>query len=74
MLPIRVRMALHLAGARYKYEAARETEARELLGLSPVRFHALVNAALDDPAALAAEPVVVRRLVRLREARRGVRR
>ena len=67
------RTALELAGATYKYPAVRETHAREQLGLGPVEFWARVNALLDDPAAEAELPLVVRRLRRMRAARRDVR-
>ena len=34
------------------------------------RYHQLLNAGLDDPKALAYDPMLVRRLRRVREARR----
>lgn len=43
---------------------------RERLGLTPARYHLALQRALDDPAALVAEPALVRRLLRLRERRR----
>ncbi|MFM7718346.1 MAG: DUF3263 domain-containing protein [Actinomycetota bacterium] len=43
---------------------------RERLGLTPARYQLALQRALDDPAALAAEPLLVRRLLRLRERRR----
>lgn len=67
------RLALELAGAHYKYAAVRETHARERLGLSPAAFWQKVNALLDEPAAEAEMPLVVRRLRRLRAARRDAR-
>nr|WP_307847516.1 DUF3263 domain-containing protein [Streptomyces sp. F63] len=50
---------------------AKERAIREQLGLSPVRYYQLLNALLDDPRALAHDPVTVNRLRRLREARRA---
>jgi len=67
------RTALELAGATYKYAAVRESHAREQLGLGPVEFWQRVNALLDDPAAEAELPLVVRRLRRMRSARRDAR-
>ncbi|MEU9982458.1 DUF3263 domain-containing protein [Streptomyces sp. NPDC050856] len=52
---------------------AKERVIRERLGLSPTRYYQLLNALLDDPRALAHDPVTVNRLRRLRaerEARR----
>ncbi|MGW0869709.1 DUF3263 domain-containing protein [Streptomyces sp. NPDC002740] len=52
---------------------AKERAIREELDLSPVRYYQLLNALLDDPRALAHDPVTVNRLRRVREARRGER-
>ncbi|MGC0331168.1 hypothetical protein RKD23_004158 [Streptomyces sp. SAI-170] len=52
---------------------AKERAIREELGLAPVRYFQLLNALLDDPRALAHDPVTVNRLRRVREARRGER-
>ncbi|MFJ3947475.1 MULTISPECIES: DUF3263 domain-containing protein [Streptomyces] len=52
---------------------AKEREIRERLGLAPVRYYQLLNALLDDPRALAHDPVTVNRLRRVREARRAER-
>lgn len=73
MPSVRHLMALRLAAAQYRYPGARDTDAHELLGWSPVRFWQVVDALLDDPAAMAAMPVEVNRLRRLREARRRAR-
>ncbi|MCC3770373.1 DUF3263 domain-containing protein [Streptomyces sp. UNOC14_S4] len=50
---------------------AKERAIREELGLTPTRYYQLLNALLDDEAALAFDPVTVNRLRRVREARRG---
>ncbi|MEU9520822.1 DUF3263 domain-containing protein [Streptomyces sp. NPDC048224] len=52
---------------------AKERAVREELGLAPVRYYQLLNALLDDPRALAADPVTVNRLRRVRESRRAER-
>ncbi|UCM91804.1 DUF3263 domain-containing protein [Streptomyces marincola] len=49
---------------------AKERVIRERLGISPTRYYQLLNALLDDPRALAHDPVTVNRLRRLRERRR----
>ena len=51
----------------------KERAIREELGLAPVRYYQLLNALLDDPRALAHDPVTVNRLRRVREARRAER-
>ncbi|MFI2379323.1 DUF3263 domain-containing protein [Streptomyces sp. NPDC018964] len=48
----------------------KERAIREELGLAPVRYYQLLNALLDDPRALAHDPVTVNRLRRIRETRR----
>jgi hypothetical protein len=45
----------------------------EHLGLSPTRYYQLLNALIDDPAALAHDPLLVRRLRRQRRQRRRAR-
>lgn len=54
----------------YRYEGAKQQAIRAELGLSPTRYYQLLNALVDKPEALRAEPVVVRRLQRQRQVRR----
>ncbi|MFC7306407.1 DUF3263 domain-containing protein [Streptomyces monticola] len=49
----------------------KERAIRERLGISPPRYYQLLNALLDDPRALAHDPVTVNRLRRIRDARRN---
>ncbi|MEU9124336.1 DUF3263 domain-containing protein [Streptomyces sp. NPDC048506] len=49
----------------------KERAIREQLGISPTRYYQLLNALLDDPRALAHDPVTINRLRRIREARRA---
>lgn len=72
-LTVRDHQTLRLAFAPYKYPGARESDAHDQLGMSPVTFHRHVNALLDDPEALAVYPLEVKRLRRLRDARRRTR-
>jgi Protein of unknown function (DUF3263) len=44
---------------------------RERLGVSPTRYHQLLNAALDVPEVLELDPALVLRLRRLRDTRRA---
>lgn len=57
----------------WKYAGAKEQAIRDLFGLSATRYYQLLNGLIDEPAALEAEPMVVRRLRRLREQRRAPR-
>lgn len=50
---------------------AKERAIREQLDMSPTRYYQLLNALLDDPHALAHDPVTVNRLRRRRDARRS---
>jgi len=52
-------------------QGAKERAIRERLGLSPTRYHQLLNALLDDPDALAHDPVTVNRLRRRRDEQRA---
>lgn len=48
----------------------KENAIREELALTPVRYYQLLNDLLDEPEALAADPVLVNRLRRIRSNRR----
>ncbi len=48
---------------------AKEAEIRERFGLSAPRYYQILNQLLDDPAALAYAPLLVKRLRRLRARR-----
>jgi len=53
----------------WKYPGAKETAIRERFDLSMTRYYAALNRLLDQPAALEHDPLLVRRLRRLRAAR-----
>jgi len=72
-LPARERAVLAMERRGFAGPGAKEREIRERLGLAPVRYYQLLNALLDDPRALAHDPVTVNRLRRVREARRAER-
>ena len=63
-------IAIQLAAATYAHPAVRETHALEQLGMTPTRFWQHVHALIDRPDVLATYPTEVRRLQRLRDARR----
>ncbi|WP_031478919.1 DUF3263 domain-containing protein [Streptomyces bicolor] len=69
----RERNILALERRGFPGPGAKERAIREELGLAPVRYYQLLNALLDDPRALAHDPVTVNRLRRVREARRAER-
>jgi hypothetical protein len=49
---------------------SKEAAIRERFGMSPARYYQALNRLLDQPEALSYDPMLVRRLRRLREARR----
>ena len=48
---------------------SKEAEIRERFGISTTRYYQLINALIDTEAALAYDPLLVKRLRRLRTAR-----
>ncbi|MEU8947748.1 DUF3263 domain-containing protein [Streptomyces sp. NPDC048489] len=69
-LGARERAVLAMERRGFAGPGAKERAIREQLGLAPVRYYQLLNALLDDPRALAHDPVTVNRLRRVRETRR----
>lgn len=53
----------------WKYAGAKEQAIRELFDMSATRYYQVLNALIDTPAALAADPMLVKRLRRLRATR-----
>jgi hypothetical protein len=53
----------------WRYAGAKEQAIRDTFGLSGTRYYQLLNRLLDEPAALAHDPVLVGRLRRLRARR-----
>jgi hypothetical protein len=51
----------------------KEPAVRAKFGLSPARYYQLLNRLIDRPEALEYDPMLVQRLRRLREVRRGKR-
>src|ERR1700744_5862489 len=50
----------------WKYAGAKEQAIRELFDMSATRYYQVLNALIDPPAAMAADPMLVKRLRRLR--------
>jgi len=55
--------------AWWKYAGARDTAIADRFAMTPTRYFQVLNALIDRPEALAADPLTVKRLRRLREAR-----
>ena len=67
------RDVLAFAKLRWNGDGPKEAAIRERFDCSATAFYARLNALLDRPEALAAEPVLVNRLRRVREQRRAAR-
>jgi uncharacterized protein DUF3263 len=57
----------------WKYAGAKEQAIRELFDMSPTRYYQVLNALLDKPEAMAADPLLIKRLRRLRTSRQRTR-
>ncbi|HEY0261294.1 MAG TPA: DUF3263 domain-containing protein [Lacisediminihabitans sp.] len=68
-LPARDRSILAFERQWWKHAGAKEEAIRAEFGFSVARYYQLLNAAVDTPAALAFDPMLVKRLQRLRDAR-----
>jgi hypothetical protein len=66
----RERQILDFERESWKLAIAKERAIRECFGFSAARYHQLLNRVLETPEALAYDPMLVRRLRRVREARR----
>ena len=58
----------------WKHAGAKEQAIRDAFALSSTRYYQLLNGLLDNPAALAHDPVLIGRLRRLRSTRARTRR
>ncbi|MGH8866801.1 MAG: DUF3263 domain-containing protein [Actinomycetes bacterium] len=57
----------------WRYAGAKEHAVRESFDLSATRYYQVLNALLDRPEALAFDPMLVKRLRRLRSSRQRAR-
>jgi hypothetical protein len=53
----------------WKYAGAKEQAIRELFDMSATRYYQVLNSLIDNPAALESDPMLVKRLRRLRTTR-----
>jgi hypothetical protein len=57
----------------WKYAGAKEAAIKDLFDMSATRYYQVLNALIDNPAALAADPMLIKRLRRLRSQRQRTR-
>ena len=57
----------------WKYAGSKETAIKELFEMSSTRYYQVLNALIDSPVALAHDPMLVKRLRRLRASRQRAR-
>lgn len=57
----------------WKYAGAKEQAIRELFAMSATRYYQLLNALIDRPEAQAFDPMLVKRLRRMRSSRQRAR-
>ena len=57
----------------WKYAGAKEQAVRELFDMSATRYYQVLNTLIDSPAALEADPMLIKRLRRLRASRQRAR-
>jgi hypothetical protein len=57
----------------WKYAGAKEQAVRELFDMSATRYYQVLNGLLDSPAALEFDPMLVKRLRRMRATRQRAR-
>ena len=53
----------------WKYAGSKEQAIKELFDMSSTRYYQVLNALLDTPAALEADPMLIKRLRRMRASR-----
>lgn len=57
----------------WKYAGAKEQAVRDLFEMSSTRYYQVLNSLIDSPAALAHDPMLVKRLRRMRQTRQRAR-
>jgi hypothetical protein len=69
-LDLRSRQVLDFEREAWKLTVTKERAIRERFGFSPSRYHQILHRIIDRPEALSYDPMLVRRLRRVREVRR----
>ncbi len=57
----------------WKYAGAKEQAIRDLFDMSATRYYQVLNQLIDNPSALESDPMLVKRLRRMRAARQRAR-
>ena len=57
----------------WKYSGAKEAAIRELFDMSATRYYQLINSLIDTPEAMEFDPMMVKRLRRMRSSRQASR-
>jgi hypothetical protein len=57
----------------WKYAGAKEQAVKDLFDMSATRYYQVLNALIDRPESLAADPMLIKRLRRLRASRQRAR-
>ena len=57
----------------WKYAGSKEQAIKELFDMSSTRYYQVLNALLDSPEALEADPMLIKRLRRMRASRQRAR-
>jgi hypothetical protein len=57
----------------WRYAGAKEQAIRELFNMSATRYYQVLNVLIDSPEAMAADPMLIKRLRRLRSSRQRAR-
>ncbi len=57
----------------WRYAGAKEQAVKDLFGMSSTRYYQVLNVLIDSPASLAHDPMLVKRLRRMRSTRQRAR-
>lgn len=57
----------------WRYAGAKEQAIREMFDMSSTRYYQVLNTIIDNPKSLAVDPMLVKRLQRLRSSRQRAR-
>jgi len=72
-LSLRDQQVLAFERGWWRYAGAKEQAIRELFDMSATRYYQVLNALIDTPEALAHDPMLVKRLRRMRTSRQRAR-
>ena len=73
VLPERDQRILEFERQWWKFAGAKEQAIREQFDMSATRYYQVLNSLIDQPEALAFDPMLVKRLQRMRAARQRAR-